>query len=107
MARRVLTNLNLSYNEVLGLRVENRTSAPPNPQDGTIYFNTTVNAYRLFQNGEWFELTPFGGSDASPVVTVEHGSDPTVIRPIADMVIWRGTVEPNNWTDDDIWHDKS
>lgn len=51
------------------------------------------------------------GQDLPPGVTVpivvNHGDDPEFPRPDAEMVIWRGTVEPIEWTIEDIWHDIS
>lgn len=41
------------------------------------------------------------------VVTVDHGATASTARPTASMVIWRGTVEPDNWVDGDIYLDLS
>ena len=48
---------------------------------------------------------PASASEA--VVRVNHGTDANAPRPNAGCVIWHGTVEPNNWTDADFWHDVS
>jgi hypothetical protein len=60
MARQSLTPIDAGFLQLLGLRIENRTSAPPNPQPGYVYFDTTAGTYRLFQGGVWFELATSG-----------------------------------------------
>lgn len=35
---------------------------------------------------------------------VEHGDDPDAARPIADLVYWIGTAQPNNATVYDLWY---
>lgn len=100
MARNALSGINLGFHQLLGLRVENRADPPSNPQDGFVYYDTTEGAMRLYQGGVWVNLTP-------DVTAVEHGADATVPRPNATVVIWVGTVQPDNWTSADIWNDIS
>ena len=39
---------------------------------------------------------------------VHHGSDATVERPTGySAVMWVGSVEPDNWIDEDLWVDES
>jgi hypothetical protein len=50
-----------------------------------------------------FTELPIPHSPLVPMVRIEHGADPTVVRPSgAMMVTWVGTVVPNNMVDPDI-----
>jgi len=60
MARDFLTPIDLAFNQLLGLRIENRDTAPAGVDDGVIYFDTTDNCYKLRQAGAWFELATSG-----------------------------------------------
>lgn len=64
--------------------------------------NTIIN---LLRNG-WITADDSsvggGGQDV-----IYHGDDSTVARPTsaASSVLWIGSVEPDNWTTDDLWYD--
>lgn len=60
MAIQSLSSLDLKDLPLRGLRIENRSEAPPHPGDGSLYFDTSVSAYRLYQGGVWFELATGG-----------------------------------------------
>lgn len=47
---------------------------------------------------------------SSPKVSyavVVHGATATLPRPAAEVVLWIGSVAPNNWTAQDEWRDNS
>lgn len=60
MARDFLTPIDLAFNQILGLRIENRDTAPAGAEDGVVYFDTIDNCYKLRQSGAWFELATSG-----------------------------------------------
>ena len=37
------------------LKVGSLTADPSSPQDGYIYYNTTNNVFRMYQDGSWIE----------------------------------------------------
>ncbi len=47
-------------------------------------------------------------ASASLLIVVDHGAVASTARPTsAASVLWKGTVEPTNMTDDDLWLDQS
>lgn len=65
MARRFLTNLDLSKNELQNARVQNLAVAPGSPVAGQIYYATGTNAIQLWNGTAWVALSTGTVSDAT------------------------------------------
>jgi hypothetical protein len=52
-----LANLDMMQNEIKNLRVESLSSAPTNPVEGQIYFNTTSKTLEIYINGSWKDIS--------------------------------------------------
>lgn len=52
----VLTNLNLSKNELQNARIQNLAAAPAIPVSGQIYFNTTDKCLYVYSGAAWIDL---------------------------------------------------
>jgi hypothetical protein len=51
-----------------GINLGGVASAPPNPKNGDIYYNTTTNKFRVYENGAWVDVVG-GGGGGQTVVT--------------------------------------
>lgn len=60
MSKKVLTDLNLSQNELQNATIQNLASAPANPVAGQIYFNTATNKYMGYNGSAWVDLSSQG-----------------------------------------------
>lgn len=62
MAKKFLTDIDLSGQQLLNARIENRASAPSNPSVGQVYYNTTDYKEYIWTGEAWsdntFELQP-------------------------------------------------
>lgn len=54
----ILTNLDLSKNELQNARIQNLAAAPANPVAGQIYFSSTDNAFYGWNGSKWLDLGP-------------------------------------------------
>ena len=76
MAKKVLTDLDLSKNEIQNAAVQNLSTPPSNPVSGQIYYNTTDHVtYQWVEDGTNSRWVPMGGDPAANAVTVEVASD--------------------------------
>ena len=68
-----LTNLNLNKNELQNARIQNLATAPQNPVEGQIYYNTTDKTIYKFDGVQWsamgssYTLTPATANDLGGV----------------------------------------
>lgn len=53
MARKFLTDLNLNKNELQNVVIQNLASAPSNPKNGMIYYNTADKVLYIYQDNAW------------------------------------------------------
>lgn len=60
MAKKVLTDLNLSQNELQNAVIQNLASAPNNPKAGQEYFNTTDHKKYIYDGTSWVDETSQG-----------------------------------------------
>lgn len=65
MSRPVLTNLDLTKNQILNVVGQNLASAPSSPVEGQFYFDTTLHQFGVYQNGTWTYL----GAAAANAIT--------------------------------------
>lgn len=76
MAKKVLTDLDLSKNEIQNAAVQNLSTPPSNPVSGQIYYNTTDHVtYQWVEDGTNSRWVPMGGDPSANAVTVEVASD--------------------------------
>jgi uncharacterized cupin superfamily protein len=61
MSTKVLTQLDLSWLELLKLRFQNLASAPSSPEEGWAYWDTTLHQLGVYANGSWEYLGAGGG----------------------------------------------
>lgn len=66
MAKKYLTHINLSQNELQNAVVQPLASAPSSPVAGQVYYNTTSNRFNVYNGSTWSEM---GSSSASGTVT--------------------------------------
>lgn len=60
MSKKVLTDLNLSQNELQNATIQNLASAPSSPVAGQVYFNTATNKYMGYNGSAWVDLSSQG-----------------------------------------------
>lgn len=78
MAKKVLTDINLTQNELQNAALQNLASDPSNPVAGQVYFNTTTERFRIFDGTEWQEMGTGGGTVTSVAVENASGGGLTV-----------------------------
>lgn len=52
---KVLTNMDLSKNEIQNAVAQNLASAPPNPKEGQFYYNSTDETLYVYAGGKWMD----------------------------------------------------
>lgn len=60
MARSILTNTDFNKNEIQNARIQNLASAPADPVEGQVYYDTTLDAFRFYNGTGWVSAN---GSD--------------------------------------------
>lgn len=85
MAKKVLTNLDLNKNEIQNVRVQNLASAPQNPVEGQIYFNTTDHKFYIYNGSSWIDLT-------SATITVDSELSDVSENPVQNKVV-KGAID--------------
>ena len=65
MAKKILTDINLSKNEAQNVVIQNLASDPSSPVKGQTYFNTTTNKFRVYNGSTWDEMGTGGGTVTS------------------------------------------
>ncbi len=76
MAKRFLVDLNLEKNELQNAVIQNLATAPNNPVDGQIYFNTVTHKFNIYNAGtsQWDEMGTSSGSVSSVSISGNDGS---------------------------------
>lgn len=71
MAKKFLTHLDLSKNELQNAVIQNLASAPGSPTKGQVYYDTTLNKFGVWNNSVWLYM---GGASASDVTNTPAGN---------------------------------
>jgi len=57
-----LANLDLQKNELQNAKIQNLATAPSTPVEGQIYYDTALDALRVYANGAWASLSTGAGT---------------------------------------------
>lgn len=71
MAKKFLTHIDLSKNELQNAVIQNLASAPGSPTKGQVYYDTTLNKFGVWNNSVWLYM---GGASASDVTNTPAGN---------------------------------
>lgn len=71
MAIPFLTPVDMNWNEIFNMRLQNLPSPPSNPKKGSLYFNTTENAPMAYDGTKWVDLSFLGEFIEKSTVTAK------------------------------------
>lgn len=71
MAKKFLTHIDLSKNELQNAVIQNLASAPSSPSKGQVYFDTTLNKFGVWNNTAWVYV---GAGVASDITNTPAGN---------------------------------
>lgn len=71
--------------------------------DLTGYSSRTI--ARLVERDLAAVIPTAAGDDDGNVIVIDHGNDSDAERPPGQGAVWRGTAEPGNAKEDDLWLD--
>ena len=85
MAKKFLTHIDLSKNELQNAVIQRLSADPGSPVEGQIYYNTTTDRLRTYDGAAWYEygnivngVTQSANSGASGRIKVSAGADKTI-----------------------------
>lgn len=83
-----LVNLNLNKNELQNAKIQNLATAPSNPVDGQIYYNTTDDIMYYYNGTKWVPIVDDGG-----VTSISGGTDISVSASTGAVTINHDDIE--------------
>lgn len=96
MAKKFLTSIDLTKNQILNVAIQNLATAPSSPVTGQVYFNTADSRMYFYDGTQWVDMSGdiqdvIGGSGltastANDVVTLDVNVDNATIEINADTV---------------------
>lgn len=66
------TDINLQFNQLKNVALDNRASAPPSPVSGQIYFNTTDHKTYIWDGAQWKDLYAMGHAQNTDIGTTAN-----------------------------------
>lgn len=69
---KLLTNLDLSRNEIKNVVIHNLPSHPSEQKEGQVYFNTSQNQHYAYRNGKW---TVLGSDSIADIIGLQEALD--------------------------------
>ena len=78
MAKKFLTPIDLTKNEIQNVALQRLAAAPSSPVEGQVYYNTTDDKVYVYADGSWTDMTASGGAGSTNLSTTYAATSVTV-----------------------------